>query len=224
MSANLFTEALEPRMMLSGDPSKIALNATVRADHVQIHADLLKFKSDAFSNYAHMLSDVNAIKGDHLKDATTVTPLIAKFRSDLNAMRSQLNIDRLGQRQVELADESVIVGDLKQIAIDKGNPTLVSADRAKLLTDRIKLQTDLVAGLDARLATRQAAATTLGDDLAAIVTAAQSDPNATPKLIADLQKATTDKTNGLATLTADLQTLIADRTKLIADLTALQSV
>ena len=223
MSVNLFTEALESRLLMSGDPSKVALNVTVRADRVQIRADLLKFKADAFSNYAHMLSDANAIKGDHLKNATTVLPFIATFRADLKAMRTQLNIDRLGQLQTELADESVIVGDLKQIAIDNGNMTLEATDHAKLLTDRIKFQTDAVAGLDARLATRQTASTTLGIDLAAIVTAAQSDPNATPKLVADLQKATTDKNKGLATMTADLQTLVADRTKLIADLTALQS-
>lgn len=223
MAANLLIESLESRTLLSGNPANIALNATVRADHVQIRADLLKFRSDAFGNHSRLLSDVRAIRADHVKDATTVLPLIAKFRADEKTVRSQLNIDRLGQRQVELADESVIVGDLKKIALDKGNATLLTADRAQLLTDRIKLQTDLVAGLDARVATRQTGIATLDADMLAIVTAAQTDPNASPKLVADLQKAVTDKTNGFNTLTADLQTLVADRTKLIADLTAMQT-
>jgi hypothetical protein len=186
--------------------------------------DLLKFKSDALANFTKMLADVKAIKADHVKDATTILPLIAKFRADEEAMCSQLKIDRLSERQNALMDESAIVGELKKIAQDRLNATAEAAEHVQLRADRIQLQTDLIAGLNSRLATRQAGFTTLTADMAQIVTAVLVDPNASPQLVSDIEMAVNDKTNCLNTMMADIQTLIADRTKLAADLTAMQTV
>ena len=130
-------EVLEARTFLSANPANLSLNAAVRSDQIQIRADLLKFKSDALSKFATLLKDVAAIRTDDLKSATTVTPLVAKFRADIKAMWTQLKADRLTERQNVLADESVIVGDLKKILLDRGNTTAEKADHAQLRTDRI---------------------------------------------------------------------------------------
>ena len=223
MSAPLFTEALESRVLMSGNSLSASVNVTIELDRLQIRQDLLKFKSDSISCYTTLQADVLNLRGDHLKDAKTVTPLIAKFRADIKAMRTQLRVDRLTERQNVLADESVIVGELKQIVLDKGNATAEAADHATLMADRIKLQNDAIAGLDARLSTRQGALVTLTADMQNILTAAQSDPNASPKLVNDLTKLSVDRSACLNSMSADLQTLITDRTKLVVDLTALQS-
>jgi hypothetical protein len=219
----LFTEALESRTLMSASAATIALSQAVQLDHLQIRQDLLTFKSDVLNCFITMKGDLSLLKGDNLKAATTVTPLVAKFRADMKAMRSELLSDRLTQRANALADESVIVGDLKKIVQDRGNDTAEAADHAQLLTDRIKLQTDMIAGLNTRLTTRQNDYTTLFNDMSAILTAAQSDPNAGPKLVTDLQKWSADKTTCLNTMTTDISKLIADRTQLVSDLTAMQT-
>ena len=223
-SAPVSIEALEARTLFSGTAASIALSAAVRADQLQVREDLLQFRSDAVGCTLTLLQDISAIKKDDLHDAKTVLPLVMKFRKDVRAMSMQLRLDRLAERQNALADESVIVGDLRKLLLDRGNPTAHAADRAKLLADRIKLQNDLIAGLNSRLATRQNDYNTIVADGQAVVTVAQSDPNASPQLVADLQKWTSDKTTCMNTITGDLQKLIADRTQLVADLTAMQSM
>ena len=214
-------EALESRTLFSAAPSP--LSTAVLADRLQIRADLLQFKSDVVSCWATMLHDVNAVKADHPAAATTVLPLIKQFRIDLAHKRSTLLSDRLAERSNVLADESLIVRELRQILLDHGNPTAVAADRQVLLTDRIKLQNDEIAGLDQRIADRQAAYTTIFNDVQAIITAVNSDPNASAQLKADVTKWGNDRTTCMTTLTADLQRVAADRQQLVTDLTALQS-
>jgi hypothetical protein len=217
----VITEVLETRMFLSATPS--AVNPAVQADQAQIHADLLQFKSDilAASNTLH--ADIAAIKADDPKAATTLKPLMQKLNADLTSMRSMLQADRLDQSAKALADQQVIVADLKKVLADKGNKTAVAADRKQLRTDRIKLQQDMLAGLNARLTTRQSAYTTIFADCQAIVDAIQKDAGASQQLVTDVQKWTADKTASLTTMTTDISKLIADRTQLVADLTALQS-
>ncbi len=152
--------------------------------------------------------------------ATTVTPLLTQLKNDAKAMRTALKVDRLTEAANALADESVIALDLKQIILDKGNTSALAADRAKLQADRVKLQSDLIAGLDSRIATRQSYHDTLFNDTQAILAAANTDPNASDKLKADVQTFVTDVDGKLDKMAADLTKLSADRTKLVADLSA----
>lgn len=220
MSANRYAfETLESRTLLSATG---LYNAAVRADRLQVRADLLRFRADALSASATLLNDRIALKGDDVAAATTVTPLIAKLKSDIGQMRLTLKADRLNEAAVVLADQLLIVGDLRKILADRGNPDAVAADRATLKSHRIQLQNDLIDGLNTRLTTRQNAYTTLFNDGQAIVAAVQTDPGASDKLKADVQTWIADGSAKLNTLAADLQKLVADRTTLVADLTASQ--
>ncbi len=166
MNARSFTETLESRVLMS-----VALNTQVALDRLQIRADLLKFRSDCAANTAMLLGDTAAIKSDDPKHAATIIPLLKTFRQDVKTMARQLRLDRLTEAANVLADESVIVRDLRTVLADKGNKTAETADHAKLLTDRIKLQNDMIAGLNSRIATRQADDTAIFADGQAIVTA-----------------------------------------------------
>jgi hypothetical protein len=219
----IVAEALESRTLFSASAATAVLSTAVQADQLQVKADLLQFRSDVAGNTLTLLKDVAAIKADGVKGDPTLKPLIAKFHKDVQTMSQQLRLDRLAQAQNALADESVLVLDRRRILLDKGNPTALAADQAKRMADRIKLQQDLLAGLNARLTTRQNDSTAIFNDGQAIVAAAQSDSSASPALVADLQKFTADKTVAVNTITGDIQRLIADRTQLVSDLTAMQS-
>jgi hypothetical protein len=224
MSAQkLFVERLENRQLLSVSPASSVFNATVKLDRLQIRVDLAKFRFDDLSADFTLLADRIALRGDNVAGATTVVPLIAKLHADVKTMRTQLLSDRLTQASNALRDESVIIADLRQILADKGNATALAADRAKLKNDRITLQNDLIAGLDSRIATRQSFYNTLFADGQAIEAAAQTDPNASSKLKADITKWISDGDAKLNTMLADLTKLAADRTKLVNDLTASQN-
>ncbi len=219
MSFVTFSEGLEARSMLSASPT---LNAAVVADRLTIQADLLKFRSDALVQEATLGGDIAAIKADDVKDAASLKPLIATFHADVKAMWAQLKVDRLNEAQNVLADESLIVGDMKQILLDHGNVPALATDHANLLAHRIQLQNDMIAGLNARLATRQAAYQTIFSDGNAIVAAAHADSTVSVKLAADLQKWVTDKGNAMTVFAGDLEKLVSDRQQLVLDLTAMQ--
>ncbi len=85
------------------------------------------------------------------------------------------------------------------------------------------MQNDEVAGLTARVSTRETAYNKIFADLTAIGTAVQTDSTATDQMKADVQTFVTDATNGLNTMDSDLHRLINDRKQLVADLTAIQS-
>lgn len=220
---NRFMESLESRTLLSVSPAQAALNATVQADRLQVRADLLKFKSDVVGLPGTLLADMTALKHDHLGNDPTIKPLVKTMRADIAKMRFTLLGDRLAEKSNVLADESAIVAVERRLLLDKGNPTAVAADRAALLADRVKLQQDMVAGLDKRITDRQTFFNTVFNDGQAIITALQNDSNASPQLTADLTKWINDKTAGMTTLTADLQKLSSDRDQLVAELTAMQS-
>jgi hypothetical protein len=170
-----------------------------------------------------MLGDITAIKADDPSQAGTLAPLVKTFRTDLRTMDLNLAADRAAQASAELADESVIYTDLVRIIHDKGNASAEATDHSNLLTERIKLQNDAITGLNTRIATRENAYTTILADGQAIVTAVESDNNASTKLQAAVQKWFSDKTVCLNTMTTDLAKLVADRTQLVTDLTAMQS-
>jgi hypothetical protein len=215
----MFTETLESRTLMSASP----INTQVAIDRLQVRADLLKFRSDACSDTAVIMTDVTALKADGLKNDTTLVPLFKQLHTDLVQMWTQLRLDRLTEAGNVLKDQSVIVTELIQLLKDKGNPTAITADKAVLLTDRIQLQNDEIAGLNSRLATRQNAYNKIFADLDQITTGVADDTSASPALTAVVQKFAVDRTNCLNTMSADLSKLIADRTQLVADLTAMQN-
>ena len=222
-SGGYLMEEMESRVLLSVAVSKpVLFNAAVKADRLEVRADLAQFRADCFSFDAKLLTDTTNIKKDDPAQATTVGPLLQTMKNDIHTMRTTLKEDRLTEGANALADESVIDQELVQLIKDKGNAQAVAADKAALLTDRIQLQTDLVAGLNSRIATRQAAYSTLIADGDAVVAAAETDPNASVKLTADLTKWTTDRSDGMTTLLTDLQSLVNARTQLVEDLTAMQ--
>jgi hypothetical protein len=217
-------EGLESRTLMSGSAlGSQVFNDTVKADRLQVRVDLLKFRADALGSFAVLLADTAAVKRDDLSGATTVGPLVDHLKADVKQMRLTLKADRLNEGVAVLTDRIAILTDLKQILLDRGDATKLAADHQQLFNDRVKLQTDLVAGLTQRLNDRQAAFDTISADAQAVVSAVQSDPGADAKLSADLQKLMTDTTNRFATLNADMQQLLADRQKLVDDLTASQN-
>jgi hypothetical protein len=223
MFANRFFEGLESRALMSASPSP--LTEAVKLDHDQIHADLLKFRSDMLSSFVTFQNDVTAIKNDGVANATTVLPLINTFFTDLKSMRKQLKGDLLDEGRKVDHDCDKISMNMMHIGRDHRNHDHdgSESDHADLLANRIQLQKDMIAALNARITVRQTFLTTLENDMNAIVTAAQSDPNASAQLVTDLQKAQTDETNRLNTAISDLQKIAADRTQLVADLTAMQT-
>ena len=216
-------EGLESRVLLSVTPAPVLFNSTIKADRLDVKAALLKFRSDIFACDAKLLRDTVGLRKNIAKGDTSLNASLSQLHTDVQAMRSALRVDRLTESANALADESAIKLDIRQIIKDRGNTTALVADRAKLLADRIKLQTDLIAGLDSRVATRQAAQATLSSDVDAIVTAADADPNASAALKAAAQTFATDRTTCNATFAADLAAIATARSKLVADLTAAQS-
>jgi len=223
MSYHTFVESLEKRELMSASPVPVLFNATVKADRLAIKADLLKFRGDVFACESKLLKDVIAIKKNVAKGDTSLVAPFQQLHTDVQAMRSQLRVDRLTEAANALAAESTIKMDIVQIIKDRGNATAEAADHAKLMADRVALQNALIAGLDARIATRQSSEMTISADCQAIVTAAQTDPNASAALQAAAATFAADRTACLNTLTSDLQTIEAARTTLVNDLTAAQS-
>lgn len=215
----MMLESLESRLFLSAS----AVNAQIHADRAQIHADLLQFKADMASYTTTIMTDAKAIKNDAGSSLSTIQPLFKTLKTDVNNMHLQLEADLLAESSAVKADQATIITDTQQFAADKGHPTARRADLAKILADRIKLQNDEIAGLNARIATRKSFDTQLSTDMNAIITAVQNDPNASSQLKADVQKFTTDRTNSLSTFESDLTKIKTDRAKLVTDLTALQN-
>jgi hypothetical protein len=211
-------ESLESRTLMSAS----AIDTQVAADRLKIRQDLIQFQTDCLAKTTTLLADCKTLKADGIYKNAALKPLFQTLRTDMATVDQTLRVERLNESSAALEDESNIVADFAKIVADKGDKTVVKADRAQLLTDRIQLQNDDLAGLNARLATRQSGFTTLSNDLNAIVTAIGNDSGASPRLVADVNKFVTDKTTFFNTITADVQTLIADRTQLTTDLTAQQ--
>lgn len=217
-------EELESRVFLSTTPAPVLFNNTVKADRLAVKAALLKFRSDIFACDSRLLRDTITIHRALAKGDTSLNAAFLTLHTDVQAMRTALRVDRLTEAANALADESVIKLDIRQIIRDRGNATAETADHTKLRGDRIQLQNDLIAGLDSRVATRQADEMTISAAAAAIVTAAQQDPNGTSALTTAAQTFATDRSTCLTTMSTDLQAIAAARTQLVADLTAAQSI
>jgi hypothetical protein len=212
-------ESLEGRMLMSAS----AINPTITADRLAVKADLLKFRLDIVETQITTQADIKILKADGLKNDAALLTAFKAFQTDVKTMHQQLFSDNLNEKANVLGDQLLIVEEKIQILKDKGNATALAAGKQALLADRVKLQTDEIAGLNSRITTRQTFVTTLTNDLSALVTAAESDPNASPQLQTDIQKFSSDRSTQLGTLTTDLQTITAARTQLASDLTALEN-
>lgn len=221
MQSHSLIETMESRTLMSAAPTLFSL--TVKVDRLMVRADLLKFQVDSLTGSAKLLVDTQNIKKNLATGDTSLVAAFDQYRADNKALHLALREDRLAEAANALADESVIKLDILQILKDKGNATAETADHTKLMNDRVKLQNDLIAGLDSRIATRQADETTIANDTQAIVTAANNDPQATSALQAAVNSFATDRTTKLATLTSDLQAVEAARTQLVTDLASEQS-
>ncbi len=217
-----FFEDLESRTLMS-TTAPVLYNATVKADRLAIRIDLMKFKFDVLISNLMLSVDRAILHRAIPKGDTSLDVSFTQLKTDLKAMRLQLAQDRLNEAQAVLNDQLTIKQDILQIRKDKGDDTALTADHDKLKNDRIQLQNDLIAGLDARIATRQAFQTTLSNDTQAILTAATNDPNATPAMTAAATRFSNDRIARLNALTADLQQIATDRQTLVNDLTAAQS-
>jgi hypothetical protein len=209
-------ESLESRTFLSASP----VSTQVAIDRLQVRADLLQFRSDAAGGTAKILTDLQKLKADGLRKDPTLAPLFIKFRSDVKSMHQQLFMDRLNESAAVLHDDSVIVKELIQIIKDKGNATALGADHQTLVADRVQLQSDEVAGLNARITTRQNDYNQLSTDLDNIVAAADADTSLTSSDLADVNTFSADRTTLLTTLMSDLQTIEQARTSLSSALAA----
>jgi hypothetical protein len=216
----MFFESFESRTLMSADPNS-AVNATIVADRAQIHADLLKFRSDALSAGATISTDLATLQADGVFNDSTLVPLFQTLKKDVKVMRFMLKGDRLEEANNVLKDELKICTDRHEYKHDHGDAH--KNDKHQLRDDHIKMQQDEIAGLNARLTTRQDEYTKIMADLNAIGTAAQNDPNASDQMKGDIQTFVTDGTNALNTMATDIQKLITDRTQLVNDLTAIQS-
>jgi hypothetical protein len=199
-------------------------NFAVTADRLVARADLLHFESDILANDAKLLIDIQNIKKNVAKGDTSLKAPFAQLHADVGKMSTTLKEDRLTEAANALADESAIDLAYVQILKNKGNAAAEAADHTALRNDRIKLQNDLIAGLDSRIATREADEATISADTQAIVTAADNDPGATIGLKAAAATFAGDRVACINTLTADLQTISAARATLVAALTAEQSM
>lgn len=223
MARPVMIEGLESRTLMSATPAPMLFNPVVRADRAVIRADLARFRADIFANGQRLMNDTRAIKKNIAPGDTSLTAPLQTLHTDVQTMRVALLEDRLTEAANALRDESVIKLDILQIIRDRKNATAEVTDHQKLRADRVTLQNDLVAGLDSRIATRQANEATIAADAAAIVTAASTDAMATPALQAAVSKFATDRVAALNALTGDLQAIAAARAKLASDLTSAQS-
>jgi hypothetical protein len=212
----MFLESLESRSMMSASP----FSTQVEIDRLNIRAALLKFRFDGVTATAKLVADCSALQAADVKQDTTLAPLFKQLHKDVKAMRHTLDLDRLSETSAVLKDESVIVAELEQYVADDGNQAARTADRKVLRADRIQLQNDEIAGLNARLATRQSEQTALTADLNAITTALGTDTGASTALQTAVNAFVADRSASLITFQSDLQSIISARIQLVSDLNA----
>jgi hypothetical protein len=219
----MFFETMESRKMLSVSPTA-ALRETLQQDQAQVQAALEQFQSDAVCYTKTILGDIAKLKADGATSDAALMHTFQKFHADVESMWAELKTARINQYEAVSQDQSAVCAELVQILQDKGNPTAEHADREQLLADRVQLEQDAVAGLNARLTIRENAYGTLFSDLSAIDSEVQSDPNASSQLQADVQQFVTDRGDCLTAMAHDIHDVIVARTQLITDLTAMESV
>ncbi len=223
-------ETLETRRLLSVSlphvacaPGGSASNSTIAVDEKQIDAAQMQLQMDNWSSARTLVSDVKALLADGLRHDATLMPLFQQLQADGQVMRQDLEADEKAGQTVVSHDQTVINTEELQVCKDKHNPTALKADQAALLADRIQLENDVIAAIDARLATLQADENTIADDLGAINGALSGDTAASPKLVGDVGNFRTDALIAMYGLATDLLGLIGAHVSLVNDLIAMQT-
>ena len=214
-----FTEELESRtlMSVSGDAS---VSKAVINDRVAIRAELLKFNSDLSAKSSTLLTDLQAMRTNGLKNATTIRSLVTAMQKDVAKMKVALKADRLDESSAVLADEATILRE-RAVLIKTRGKAARAAVRSQIRKDHIQLQKDEIAGLTARIDKRQADYTTIFNDGVAISTALAADTTLSAGLVAAVNQWGSDRTSTIQTISDDLANLKADRTQLVMDLSAI---
>lgn len=215
MKPRVILESLESRTLMSGTSAAIpgpVFSAAVLSDKAHIQSDLMSFESDFVTKTVTLLNDVNTIKLDAPSLVPSLTPLIVKMQNDIHAMQQLLITEPLTDGSTVVADRAAVLTDLTG-----------GAGRQQLLSDRIKLQNDTVAELDARITIRQNAFPGILADGDAIVAVVKASPSVSTKLQADVSKWAADRAGTVVVMSTDLQKLAGDRAQLVVDFTAMQN-
>jgi hypothetical protein len=212
----MLIESLESRWLMSAS----AFSTQVTLDRLNIRAALLKFRYDAVTTTATLIADCSALQAADLKQDATLAPLFRALHKEVKAMRHTLDLDLLTESSAVLKDESVVVAEEEQYVADNGNEAARTADRIQLRKDHVQLEDDEIAGLNARLATRESEQTVLTADLNAITTALGMDTGASAALQTAVTNFVTDRTASLGLFETDLHSIITARTQLVTDLNA----
>lgn len=212
----MFVESLETRSLMSAS----AFSTQVTLDRLDIRAALLKFRYDAVTSTATLIQDCSALQAADLKQDTLLAPLFKALHKEVKSMRHTLDLDRLTESSAVLKDESVVVAEEEQYVSDIGSEPARKADRIQLRKDRVQLQDDEIAGLNARLTERVNEQGALTADLDAITTTLGTDTGASAALQAAVTAFVGDRTTSLGDFQTDLKAIIAARTQLVTDLNA----
>lgn len=210
-------ENLESRVLMSAVPSTVT--AAVSEARLQVKIDLGKFELDAIEGGQTLIADCKALQADGVQHDPALAPLLQQLHSDVKSMQSQLAADNLAESEAVATDMGIICAQKLKILGDKTHAEKL-ADKAVLVQDQINLQTDMLTGLNTRLATRQDDYTTISDDITALATALASDIGASQQLVTDVTKFLGDRSTLLTTMEGDLNTIITDRTALVNALEA----
>jgi cytochrome c556 len=212
----MFMESLESRSLMSAS----AFSTQVSADLSNVRTALLKFRYDILTNMATVSADRDALDADGLAKDAVLSPLFATVHNQSKVLQHTVIDDTLAESSAVVKDESVVVKELKRYASDDGNEAARTADRKQLRKDRVQLQDDELAGLNARLVTRESEINALSDQLDAITAALGTDSKASAKLRSDTTKFVTDAKSYLDVVNGDLESIVTARTQLIADFNA----
>lgn len=212
-------EHLEARQMMSATPTApIILSAAVQNDRAAILVQLRTFTQDFFNSYAPLLRDVAEIKYDLTPTPTALAPITAQLNTDMTTIQISLLADNLSDNAIVQGDLNMVAVDSRTIVMDGGNTKLLVAAQTKFGSDESKLQKDMLAQLDARIATRQMDMTkVLADADAFLDIAATGDA----KDAAAVNQMTSDVNAFSATATADLTKIKQGRAQLAADFSAM---
>ncbi len=212
----MFLESLESRQLMSVSP----FSTQVQQDRLAVQKALLNFRSDLNSYTATLLADCSALQSADVKQDSTLLPLFKQLHKDAKSMRLSLKEDRLNESSAVLKDESAVVAEESQFLSDAGNKTARAADRVQIREDRIQLQADEIAGLNARLTTRETDESILSGDITAITNALAGDTGASSALQAAVKNFVTDRTDSLSAFQTDIEGIITARNQLMTDLKA----
>src|SRR5438552_12894315 len=149
-------QSLESRRMLSGTLpghdgglGQFADDPTIQADLQQLQTDVRQFHKDRRSTTQTLRDDHDALDTElaALRDSdsnldTELQPVKDQLRTDIKARNKALRADFLALEDGTDTERDTVHQDVIQLRKDRaaGDDTAVTADKAKLTTDRTALQ------------------------------------------------------------------------------------